>query len=518
MKRASTTPSEFSARALRAEEPQGRAGLIRSSAIRFPGRPALTVHARLLVLLFVLTLPLVNPWVRGDGVGYYAYIRALLIEHSLRFENDWKSANPSFALERVNAYGNIRPDQYTQTGYLVNNFAVGPSMLWAPFLVAAHAGVLTLDKLGAHIPADGFSRPYRVTLALATAAYGFAGLCLAFALARKYVEEKWAFLATVGIWFASSLPVYMYFNPSWSHAHSVFGVALFLWYWDRTRGERTPRQWVVLGVLAGLMIDIYYVNGIVLLVPALEARAGYAQVLRLPMRRAATLGRLFAAHVLFVAATLIALLPTFVTRKIIYGSPWKTGYPDVSTWAWTSPALGGVLFSPFHGLLSWTPIVIPAVLGLFLWRRHDKRMGTYLALTFLAYYYVIASRPGWHGLSSFGNRFFVSLTPLFILGLGVLLERAGERFARPSRAFLLAALATGLLIVWNLGFIFQWGMHMIPARGPISWRQMAYNQVAIVPARFADALNNYMFRRKDMMEHIEREDVKQLESAKKKTE
>ena len=511
-------PSEFSARALRAKESPGRASVIPPSSIRFPGRPALTVHAKLLVLLFVLTLPLVNPWVRGDGVGYYAYIRALLIEHSLRFENDWKSANPSFALERLDANGNIRPGQYTQTGYLVNNFAVGPSMLWAPFLVVAHAGVLTLDRLGAHIPADGFSRPYRVTMALATAVYGFAGLCLAFDLTRKYVEEKWAFLATVGVWFASSLPVYMYFNPSWSHAHSVFGVALFLWYWDRTREERTRRQWVILGALAGLMVDVYYVNGIVLLVPALEALVGYAQVLRQPMRRAAALGRLFAAHSLFVLVTLVALLPTFVTRKIIYGSPLRTGYPRLSAWAWTSPALGGVLFSPFHGLLTWTPIVIPGVLGLFLWRRHDKRMGTYLALTFLAYFYVIASRPGWQGLSSFGNRFFVSLTPLFILGLGVLLERADERFARAGRGFLLAALATGLLIVWNLGFIFQWGTHMIPVRGPISWRRMAYNQVAVVPVQLADALNNYMFRRKDMMEQIEREDLKQLQSMRKKTE
>jgi hypothetical protein len=33
-------------------------------------------YERFLVLLFLLTLPLMNPWVRGDGVGYYAYARA----------------------------------------------------------------------------------------------------------------------------------------------------------------------------------------------------------------------------------------------------------------------------------------------------------------------------------------------------------------------------------------------------------------------------------------------------------
>jgi len=34
--------------------------------------------------LFLCTLPLVNPIVHGDGVGYYAYVRAPLIDHNFR--------------------------------------------------------------------------------------------------------------------------------------------------------------------------------------------------------------------------------------------------------------------------------------------------------------------------------------------------------------------------------------------------------------------------------------------------
>jgi len=37
----------------------------------------------LLGLIFLLSLLLLNPWVRGDGVGYYALVRAPLIEHNL---------------------------------------------------------------------------------------------------------------------------------------------------------------------------------------------------------------------------------------------------------------------------------------------------------------------------------------------------------------------------------------------------------------------------------------------------
>ena len=48
--------------------------------------------------LLAVSLPLVNPWVRGDGVGYYAYVRALLVEHKLDFQNDWRAGNTSFTM------------------------------------------------------------------------------------------------------------------------------------------------------------------------------------------------------------------------------------------------------------------------------------------------------------------------------------------------------------------------------------------------------------------------------------
>ncbi|HEV2223274.1 MAG TPA: hypothetical protein VGR84_09750, partial [Candidatus Acidoferrales bacterium] len=217
-------------------------------------RATLTGYDKILILIFVLTLPLVNPWVRGDGVGYYAYARAIVVNHNLQFEPDWLRANPSFYMGRIDAPGHLRADQYTRTGHLDNHFTIGPALIWIPFLAVTHMAVLAADHLGARIPADGFSWPYIDTMAFITASAGFLGLFLSFRLARKYFSERWAFLATLGIWFASSLLVYMYFNPSWSHAHSAFIVALFLWYWDRTRATRTLSQWLLLGLISGLML------------------------------------------------------------------------------------------------------------------------------------------------------------------------------------------------------------------------------------------------------------------------
>src|ERR1700743_3732080 len=112
-------------------------------------------------------------------------------------------------------------------------------------------------------------------MALGTAVYAFLGLFLAMRLAAKYVGERWAFLATVAVWWTSSLPVYMYFNPSCSHAHSAFMVALFLWYWHETRETRSAIQWIMLAAIAGLMLNVYYPNAMVLVVLVVEALPQY---------------------------------------------------------------------------------------------------------------------------------------------------------------------------------------------------------------------------------------------------
>ena len=479
------------------------------SRVAAPGFRIFAANEKLLFFLFLLTLPLANPWVRGDGVGYYAYLRSALIDHDLRFENDYLAANASFVISRVDAQGRLLPRLYTKTGYVENHFTVGPAILWAPVLLAAHGSILLADHFGAHVAADGYSHPYLLAMALATACYGFLSLFLAFRVAQKYFDARWSFFATVAIWMASSLPIYMYFNPSWSHGLSAFVVALFLWYWERTQLQRTAGQWAILGLTAGLMGNVYYPNVILLIFPALEVITLWHARQRDPDKHATLIHELTIKCAVFVVFFFVALLPTFITREILYGSPFETGYPAISTWHWASPALLKVLFSSDHGLFTWTPALILAAVGLPFLVKRDALLGAGSIITFLAFYYFIASYPDWDGISSFGNRFFVSLTPIFILGLAALLSSFSNWLGKTTRAIAVACPVLALLIVWNAGFIFQWGTHLVPARGEISWSAMAHNQFVEVPRRVTHGLGTYFMHRGDMMQHIEQEDIQQ---------
>lgn len=467
-----------------------------------------TIFDKVLIGFFVLSLPLSNPWVRGDGVGYYAFARALLIEHRLDFTRDWLQANTSFQMNRVDANGQIRAEQYTETRHLNNHFSVGPAILWLPALLLAHAGVLLYDRFGGSVAPDGYSRPYLVAMAAATATYGFLALFIAFRLARKYVAEQWAFLATLGIWLASSLPVYMYLNPSWAHAQSAFSVAVFLWYWHRTRTERTPSQWMVLGALGGLMMDVYYLNVALLIFPAMDL----LKLGRTPFRESA---RISVSPVISNAAALfgmvfVGFLPTLVTKKIIYGSYLDFGY--VERWFWYSPALLKACFSSEHGLFSWTPLLILGVAGLFLLRRYDRDFALTAVLGFGAFLYLLGCYQDWHGVSSFGSRFFVSLTALFVIGLAAFFDFLAG-ILQQRRALVVAGSLVGIFTLWNAGLMFQWGTHLIPARGPISWRAVAHNQLAVVPEEAGGVVKAYFSGRSALMNRIEQEDVQQLKSS-----
>lgn len=438
-----------------------------------------------LIVLFLMTLPFVRLQVREDGRAYYGVARSLIVDHNLQFLGDFDTQGmPSVAGK--DALGRPITLHISKTGHLPVHSAIGTSLLWMPFIAATHASVLVFDHFGAKIPADGFSKPYLVSLAAGTCVFAFFGLLMSFYLAREYVEEQWALLATIVLWLASSLPAYIYVDPAWSHAHSVFIVALFLWYWQRTREKRTALRWFVLGLISGLMVEVYFPNALFLVVVIFEVAY---------RRRADQDGRTnfvaeFRDYGLCAIGGFIALLPTFAIRTILFGSPLAAGAYGNESWNWTSPHLWQILFSASQGLFTTTPIMILAVIGLFLLPRRDPVLGRGLIAAFVAFCALIAVYPFWNLGPAFGNRYFISLIPAFIPGLALLLSECARLFGNAGAFSRRAWIVASLLIVWNLGLLFQWSTGLMPDVGRVYWDEILYNQFRIVPTEALHALHS----------------------------
>ena len=456
----------------------------------------------LLLVLFFMTLPFVNPYIRGDGNGYYAYVRSAVIDGDLSFENEFRRGDPAFRRTVFDDGGRVLPGSSLVDGYVKNQWAVGPSLLWAPFFLTAHGVVRLLSALGVSVAADGYSAPYRWLCGVGTASYAFAGLLLAYVLAKRLVSPVAALVATLAIWFGSSLPVYAYFIPFHVHALASFSVALLLWHWFRMAGRPETRDWALWGAIAGLAIEVYQLNAVFLLIPLTElAREAREVTLGKTDSRSVTVKRASAHALVFAVGAVVALTPHFLIKWRIHGAPWRTGYADAAQFFWASPRLFELALSPEHGLLLWTPVLALAIAGLVLFQRRQPWRGTLLVATFLAYYYVVASYQNWHGQSSFGNRFFVSFTPVFVIGLAELLKGARGAVAGSIVGVVSA------LILWNGGLMVQWGTNIIPNRGPVDMRLVTANQLTRVPAYFPGLLRRYFSNRDSVVREVERDDL-----------
>jgi hypothetical protein len=436
---------------------------------------------KLLIALFILTIPFTIARIRGDGIGYYAYARSLIVDHNLQFKGDWKAVGSEPFVVVRDSHGFPVNSHLTKTGHIPNYFAVGPAMLWAPFVAVTHAGILILRHMGYAIAADGHGRPYVWAMAFATALYGFLGLLFSFQLARAFAGEKWAFLATVTIWLASSLPVYMYVDPSWAHAQSAFAVAWFLWYWHRTSAHRSRAQWMIWGLISGLMCDVYFANSVFLLVPILDFLSEGRKALREGAPLLNTLQRALSSLFIYFGAIVVAFLPTLAVRQIIFGNPLAPAAYASQPWRWESPEFWSILFSSSRGLFVCTPVLILAVAGLFFVRRKQPALGNRLLACTAAFYALIAVYPWWDGVASFGNRFFISLTPVFVVGLAATFERFIAIWQDSRRAMRRAVAVAAVLILWNLGLVYQWSTGLLPNVGPVNWAEVVYNQVRVVP-------------------------------------
>jgi hypothetical protein len=440
----------------------------------------------------LVSLAAVNPYVHGDGNGYYAWLASAVVDRDLEFRNQYAHAEPLFRDRYFDADGQPRPDVLTPSGRMENQWSVGPALLWAPWFLAAHAGVTVARRGGSEIAADGYTWPYRWACAIGTVIYGWMGVTLARRAAVAVgVAPRSASIAAAAVWAAGPLPVYQYFLPFHVHALAAFSVSLYLWYWLTRRPLVTLRSWAVWGAAAGLMTVVYQLNAVLLLVVPFAI---------LEMRAAKPSAPVWAALAAGGAGALMPWVPQLAGKAIVYGTPFTTGYRDRFFWA--TPRMLETAWSTEHGLFLWTPILLACVVGLFtLTRRRDVVIFT---AVFAVFFYAVASFENWHGVSSFGNRFFLSLTAVFVIGLGALMHKLHQH-ASWSTPGVLAVCA--LLALWNAGLAFQWGTNLIPTRGPIDFGLVAVQQFTAAPEHAAAFARQYFSDRAAVMSAIEQRDA-----------
>ena len=454
-----------------------------------------------LCIVAVLALPLFTPRVYGaDEIKYFAALRSVYFDRDLHYANEYAH----FIGRDPVAHAGLRPymEGETPTGYRLNDAPIGTAVLWSPFYVAADIGVAAARSLGAAVPRDGYAWPYVWAVCLGSLFWGTAGMFLAYRLCRAYASRTASLWGVVAIWFASPVVFYLYITPAMAHANSMFAVTLFLLLWQRGRVDRAARGWVILGAAAGLMILVRELNWLLLLVLAVDETQGILHVVQsadgqrvrgLPLVRAAVVEwwRRSVGYLCFAVALGIVVAPQLYVYQTLNGTFGPTPFV-VEKFSLLPRYAFAVLFSGFHGLFSWHPVTLVAVLGLAaLWRRAPW-VAAALVVFVAAQVLVIGSYETWWGGASFGARRFINCTAIFSLGLAVGFGTLRGRFRH------LAAAAIAGLVLWNAGLAVQYSVGLIPRDAPVSIGRIARNQVFEVPPRIAQIAWRFAFDRSSL--------------------
>jgi hypothetical protein len=427
---------------------------------------------RLLVLLFLLTLPLVTARLRGaDEIEYFSYLPSLVFDHDLDFENEYRYfvARDPESLRGFEATFLDRREPLT--GRPINFAPLGTALLWSPFYLVAHLGVLAARALGSAVEADGLSRPYVAAVSFASALYGWLGLLLAHHAARQLLRatEAAATWAVAGIALGTPALYYLTLAPGFSHAASLFTIALVLWLSLRAAAAETTSvaAWGGLGAAVGLCALVREQDGLVGLVPGV--------VLLRELVRRRSWGDVLGKAIALGGTALVVFLPQLLAYRAVNGT-FGPSRLVVRKMSWSSPHLLEVLLSPAHGLFVWAPLLLVAMVGLLLGLRAPRtRLPCLLLLVaFASQAWINGAVESWSQAGAFGSRRFVGLSFAFAWGLALVLDRV----RRPA----VGALLVAFFVLWNVGLMVQFGLKLMD-RQRLEWPKVAVNQVTEVPRR-----------------------------------
>jgi hypothetical protein len=391
------------------------------------------ILAAISLALLALTF---RPVIEGDGVGYYTYLHAVFVSHSLDFANEYSAAIAS----RTPLYLPLLTTR-TAIGHLADFFPVGPAILSAP------AYLIALGLHGSGEPQYG--SPFVEAFSLASLLYGLIALGICYRLASAVaMNRRAALIGVIGTTLATPLVYYLLADPSYSHTFSVFCVSAFLYAWWKGP-PRTYLGWFGLGLLGGLMALTRFQDGLLVAIVLIDFRR-----LRWPA-------------LLLIPGALLTFAPQLAIDQVQYGA-WLPQRPPDQPLDLLHGNYFDVLFSSNNGLFIWTPVAIVAAAGFFFVK--DRRLQVACAFAFVVELVIDGSIRDYGG-AAFGARRLLDLFPFAVVGVAAVAARIGPRSDWAT---------IGVFCAWNLILIanFEYLVNASPDRG---LARLLSGQVAALP-------------------------------------
>jgi hypothetical protein len=343
-----------------------------------------------------------NKIIQNDVVSYYAYLPAGIIFNDLTF---------SFMQDLPADFDGTIWLQTAPNGKPILRMTMGLAILWIPFFLLAH---VTAHLAG--VSALGYSWPYSLSIFIAALFYLFAGLYFLRKILLQYVSDVVAAITLAIVVLATNLMYYVISEPGMTHVYNFSLIIIFLYLSITWINKPSIKNSLFLGILAGLIILIRPVNGIILLFPALIEIRSFKDFLN---RIAAKWKMILVAAI----AVLLVLLPQMLYWKAQTGHYIFNSYMDAGVFYFLDPDIINGLFSYRKGWLIYTPVMIFALAGL-IWMKKEAPVLFFPMLLFVILnIYIIYSWWCWWYGGSFGSRPMIDSYGILAIPLAILIQK-----------------------------------------------------------------------------------------------
>lgn len=168
-----------------------------------------------------------------------------------------------------------------------------------------------------------------------------------------------------------------------------------------------------------------------------------------------------------VLTGIVTLLPQLLYWHAATGHWLVYSYGADEPFYWLAPQIGNFLFSVRKGLFFWSPVLLLAIVGIFMAYKRRKQLYTGLVVFLLLIVYISSAWWCWYYAGAFGQRVAVDFMCLFAVFIACVFDRLEQMGQNGSgvRRKLLSGLVygyCGVCIVWNLWCMTAYWYRVLP--------------------------------------------------------
>ncbi|MEO1260256.1 MAG: glycosyltransferase family 39 protein [Bacteroidota bacterium] len=293
-----------------------------------------------------------NATLAWDVSGYYLYLPALFIYEDLAelefLPGIIEKYTPSPAADQAYPAAN---------GRMVMKYSAGMAVQYAPAFFIGHL----MAQMTGH-PADGFSLPYQASVHWWSVFYAVIGLFFLKKILSKYFDGKIVGLVLIGLTFGTNFLNYATFDAANTHAYLFTLVAVLTYSTIRFYETYLWKYAILIGAALGLMALTRPTEIIYAMIPVLWGVASLEDL----KNRFSFLLKHFPKILTAVIITGAIGSIQLIYWKTISGNWLEYSYQDQG-FSFLRPHFSDVFFSYRKGWLTYTPLMVLALIGFVVW-------------------------------------------------------------------------------------------------------------------------------------------------------